>query len=567
MRRSMILAWLLLAPSCASKVDSTQPSWQPHTSTDGDKGAALGNPSGGFRSDSDGTNTNSTTTTTVSDPGPVNGAVNSSTTNPGTMPTAAQPTKLVPPAASDCAATDESPLQTQADALMAGGPGLTTKLQRAGERSGGLDKSQLQLPHDTLSLGRLMLPIRSFGGGGALAAGDSDGDCLTDAEEAILGTDPHNPDTDGDGWFDGPCNERRKLTVQSVITHTSQDYSIFGGDDFYLIADDVRYPNNGIDDYWSGYKSGTSHTLERMVASRTRGTQAVSLALVTVEGWDDDWEPLNTWTVDDLLFSDPIDLGAYHDGETFTRRYAYSDSDYEVTYRVDIERFADPNPLSDGDTDNDNINESAEAKVAVDFGGITDPMRPDVLVEVDWMTGHRLRTESKRQVATRLYQHGLQLFAWRDEEVPLDNCLTVKDAQGYYNSYFTNRNYDAFRYSLISEKIWNNASGVTWGDMFLVNDATWWIDDSVMPQAGTFIHELGHTMSLTKQDTFHLIDSISWLSYDSAMNYTYQALLVDYSSDTPNDNLHHDDWTDVKPGYALQWSFALVNSDDKGSCQ
>jgi hypothetical protein len=32
---------------------------------------------------------------------------------------------------------------------------------------------------------------------------DSDNDGLTDAEEKALGTDPNNPDTDGDGLFDG----------------------------------------------------------------------------------------------------------------------------------------------------------------------------------------------------------------------------------------------------------------------------------------------------------------------------------------------------------------------------
>ena len=32
---------------------------------------------------------------------------------------------------------------------------------------------------------------------------DSDGDGLTDDEERALGTDPHNPDTDGDGIGDG----------------------------------------------------------------------------------------------------------------------------------------------------------------------------------------------------------------------------------------------------------------------------------------------------------------------------------------------------------------------------
>ena len=37
----------------------------------------------------------------------------------------------------------------------------------------------------------------------ALPSPDSDGDGLTDAEEALLGTDPNNPDTDGDSLSDG----------------------------------------------------------------------------------------------------------------------------------------------------------------------------------------------------------------------------------------------------------------------------------------------------------------------------------------------------------------------------
>lgn len=34
-------------------------------------------------------------------------------------------------------------------------------------------------------------------------ADDSDGDRLTDADEAAVGTDPYTPDTDGDGYYDG----------------------------------------------------------------------------------------------------------------------------------------------------------------------------------------------------------------------------------------------------------------------------------------------------------------------------------------------------------------------------
>jgi len=37
----------------------------------------------------------------------------------------------------------------------------------------------------------------------AATGGDSDGDRLSDADEAAIGTDPSTPDTDGDGYYDG----------------------------------------------------------------------------------------------------------------------------------------------------------------------------------------------------------------------------------------------------------------------------------------------------------------------------------------------------------------------------
>ncbi len=546
MRRSALLALMLSA--CSPRADVQSAAWQPKS----------GNAE---RSDIE-----SFGSTQVQDAPPAPPATTTTPPPPADELPASLANRLAPPAYSDCTNGDSAPLQTEDEAKINGGVGLTKKVERLGERKGGLDKAFLKLPHDSVSLGYRLDPIRNFRANGAYAAGDTDGDCLADVDEAKLGTDPNNPDSDGDGWFDGLCNERRKLIAEKVVVHESQDWSLFGGDDFYLVADDVRFPSNGLDDYVNALSSGDSKTLDYTLATRTRGVKAVSLAKVNVEGWDDDFEIFNTWTVDDLLFTESVDLGGFTDGQTFTKRYKTSDYDYEVTFRVDVERFADPNPLLDGDSDKDGIRESAEAKVAADFGGVTDPERADVLVEVDWMKGHRLRTEAKRQVVSRLQQHGVQLFVWRDEEVPLDNCLSVGDAKGYYKKYFTNVDYDAFRYAIVGEQIWNDASGVTWGDIFLVDDSTWWISDMVLPQAGTFIHELGHTLSLTKQDTFHLIDSISWISYDSAMNYTFQALMVDYGNEA-NDDLHHNDWADVKPGHALKWSFALVGSDEKGICK
>jgi hypothetical protein len=481
---------------------------------------------------------------------------------PSALP-AAMSGRQAPPSATGCVASDDAPLTTEDQARSAGNVGLTGREFDPQERKLGLDRSFMLRANDRFTLGaELAAPIRN---GLQIESGvaDSDGDCLSDDDELKAGTNPNDPDTDHDGWFDGQCNQRYKLFVDTVTVHQISDWF---SDDLYLIADDVRFPNSNLDDY-TRVHSGDTITPGRLLATRTRGVAGGALAKVQLEGWDDDWELFNTWTADDLLFQDQIDLAGYKDGETFTQRYKTSDWDYEVTYRVQIEKFADPNPLVDGDSDKDGIKESAEAKVAKDFGGVVDPARSDVLVEVDWMTGHPLKTEAKREVVTQLYRHGQQLFVWRDQEIPVDDCLSVPDARGVYNKYFTNKGYDAFRYAVISEKIWNKASGVTWGDMFLVNDSTWWINGWVLSQAGTFIHELGHTMGLTKEG-FHMIDSISWISYASAMNYTFQALKVDYSDEGEGGNTDdNNDWAQIKPGTALAWSFALTTSTETGPCK
>lgn len=46
----------------------------------------------------------------------------------------------------------------------------------------------------------LLVVVACSGGGGSV---DYDGDGLSDAEEAELGTDPQDGDSDDDGWFDG----------------------------------------------------------------------------------------------------------------------------------------------------------------------------------------------------------------------------------------------------------------------------------------------------------------------------------------------------------------------------
>ena len=483
---------------------------------------------------------------------------------------------------------DVVPLLPEEIAERGEGPGLTLREADADEEDGTLDQTEILLPMDTPTLGVTLLPVEPsvpeeqsvevdlqtpvFGFEWVVLFMDSDGDCLINYVEYAIGTDPNNPDTDGDGWFDGPCNERWNLVLTRIYARDEQEDA--GRDELYLIADDVRHPHGDLDDYWH-YDDGDRRNHNRTVASRTRGrAHNAGLRTVRIEGWEDDVEIFNSWSVDDLLFNFSIDLGAYDDGDTFSRRHRAGDWDYELSFRVEVERFADPTPLADADADADGIAESDEYRVARYLGGIADPERTDVLVEVDWMSGHYLRTPAKRQVITQLYRHGVHLEIWRHRALSVDDCLTVPEARAIYNTSFTRKNYDAFRYAIMSEEIWNDASGVAWGDLFIVDDSTWWIDGRVLAQAGTFIHELGHTLGLvngpknsTVPGEFWLIDTTAWFSYDSAMNYLYQPTMVDYSGSGSGGSSHdHNDWQDIDAADGLGWRFGNGNSNKVGIC-
>ncbi len=442
--------------------------------------------------------------------------------------------RRIPPPPSVCVDRSFVPMSWESLLTREDAPGRTRRAPDPFERSRGLDTRRLAEPGDRLQLGAAFPIAASV------------------------------PDADGDGWADGPFNERRTLVIETVRCHDSDD---FFGDDFYLVADDLRYPNGSLDDYWDDLDDDDVKTLGLVVASRTRPFgSAAPLAMVVLEGWDDDYETFNEWTVDDLVFEYELDLGSYQAGERI-RLDSSHDGAYEVTLRVDVEYFADPSPLIDADDDQDGISDRREARIAAELGGIADPARQDFFVEVDWMPGHSMRTEVKRLVATPFLRHKMMLHVWRDKEIRHDDCLTVPEVRTLYAKQFSRQRYGAYRYLIMTEQIWNDASGVAWGDLVLIDDSTWWIDGRVLSQAGTLIHELGHTVGLNK-DVYGGIDTVGWFSYDSAMNYTYQPFLVDYSDDGKGGRTYdHNDWEDVRADHALDFSFALIQSTATGICR
>lgn len=479
------------------------------------------------------------------------------------------------PAEEDIACLHSSETPLLIDEVIEGGEGfgLTSRLEDLHEEDGGLDFAHIDRAYDILRPGAELRDVappfefrlaRINTGFTSFMAADYDGDCATNLVELAQGTDINDPDTDDDGWFDGPCNQRVQLYLTYIKAYDEQED--IGRDELYLIADNIRHPSSDLDDYWS-FDDGDGKSYNRLMATRVRGRNTNGFRVIDLEGWEDDVEIANTWYPDDLLFEHEIDVGAYNDGQTFTRRLSKSDWDYKLTFRVEIEHFADPNPLGVGDTDGDGIDDHSEYQVARDFGGIADPFRQDILVEVDWMDGHGLGTRAKRLVTTQLHRHGYFLYIHRNAEIDTDGCLTRSEAIDTYNSDFNYEGYDAFRYAVMGETLWNDASGVAIGDTFLVDDSTWWINSMTLPQAGTFIHELGHTLGLTQSQAFKQIDTVGSVWYDSAMNYLYQATMVDFSDNGAGGNSNdHDDWEDVDPSDGLGWHFGSSTTANDGVC-
>jgi len=499
---------------------------------------------------------------------------------------------------SECTSKRETPLLREEILARGRGPGLSSRALASAqplaaidpdEEDGGLEANALRSDVDDLDFDGALQPIEAEPtpkpeaenlvivntiDPWAFWFADSDGDCLINIAEIYAGTDYLDPDTDGDGWFDGPCNERRSLVLTYIKAHDEQED--IGEDEFYLIADDVRYPSSDLDDWWD-FDDGDSRSFNQTIATRTRGVATTAwLQSVRIEGWEDDVEVWNEWTVDDLEGYGYINLGSYANGQTATLRFTEDDWDYELRFRIDVTHFADPSPTEDGDADADGIADSDEYAVARYLGGIADPTRKDIFVEVDAMSGRSLYTNAKRLVTTQYHRHGYHLYVWRHQtNLPVDGCLTVPEARALYTTYFHRKNYNAFRYAVIGEELWNDASGVAWNDAFFIDDSTWWIDDDILAQAATFQHELGHTMSLRKPrddsdngpGTYKWIDTVAWLSYYSAMNYTFQPTLVDYSNEgAGGDTSDHNDWEDVDPTWGLRYSFGSTTSTTTGHC-
>ncbi len=383
---------------------------------------------------------------------------------------------------------------------------------------------------------------------------DTDKDGLGDGIEVRRGYDPANPDTDGDGWYDGPTNLRYRLFLEDVVCEDPQETR----DEIYVLADGRRFPRNKkLGAYWS-LDEGETKDYDRCVARRMLdGAHSWTLDKVDFYLMEDDAPSASytaKWDNDDRLIFFTIDLSKYGDGSYF--RYGIEGGSwphkykYDVWFRVEVSYFADPSPLqgyaSYFDTsDGDDVDQAYEFFLAREFGGKGDLFRDDVWVEIDYLSGCRIGETPLRQVKSQYLRYGYDLHLFRDDCLPADSYLSRNEAVNLYRDHFNHDYVPTFHYALICGEFWKTSdAGVSDGDALFMNLDS--VAGNSRYQAHVFMHEMGHQMGLSP-DVFEGIDQYWYDSYHSCLNYSYDYTSVNYSESDSDGSGNHDfdDWDNV----------------------
>jgi len=428
---------------------------------------------------------------------------------------------------------------------------------------------------------------------------DTDGDGLDDARELDIGTDPTLPDTDGDGLADGA--ERTDHGTDPLVADTDAD----GLDDGAEVTDYGTDPlladtdGDGLADGREVTEYGTDP-----LARDTDGdglTDPVELHRVGTDptavdtdgdGLTDDREtelptrPLLADTDGDGLEdgaernrydTDPTVADTDGDGLDDARELAVG-TDPTVA-DTDDDGLDDARELAVGtdptvaDTDDDGLDDARELAVGTDplvadtdGDGLSDgaeltlpalaaadPLRMDVFVEIDWVSGERpADAEMTRVVAAYADapvtnpdgSTGISLHLVYSDQLAYDGETSVDELKATMR---THMDYEdrGYHYALAVETLAAPASGITVPSldntpMMFITDARagYYYPEGVI---GTvFMHELGHAVGLTSTD-YVGIDStaVPYTEYESAMNYNAPGVAFTYSSGRPFDDWAH----------------------------
>lgn len=212
---------------------------------------------------------------------------------------------------------------------------------------------------------------------------------------------------------------------------------------------------------------------------------------------------------------------------------------------------------------------------------IPDPNYKDIYIEIDTMQGggdltHYWNYASQAFVMTPFLSHGIKLHIFSVDTIFHDDCLNGDDREQdlIYQSYFldymgvNSPKYHTFRYCIMAHNVFSDGEtrgGFASYDVITIGDAGLRINQIFglttyhRAVASVFMHELGHTLSLTSGSNtkakgyFVGVDKFYSGTYVSCMNYYYSNLpffLVDYSNGILSEPDDHNDWGTLDFSYA-----------------
>ncbi len=219
------------------------------------------------------------------------------------------------------------------------------------------------------------------------------------------------------------------------------------------------------------------------------------------------------------------------------------------------------------------------------------PLQRDLYVEVDWMvkpgtSGYSMQPNSLQINSLKTAFQNKGILAHFDtgqlgggSEVPYNQTISFSSEAGMLDFYdyksggdgisaqFNQDRYRTYHYLLLGYNYSNNpsSSGGSYAgddDTFvsygLIKD-TFTYDSFDVAIAGTTIHEIGHTLCLTNFDSntpaypvqpaacrYSGVDTYAGNGYLSAMNYSKQLSLVDYSTGSNGSMADHNDWAAIR---------------------
>ena len=341
---------------------------------------------------------------------------------------------------------------------------------------------------------------------------DRDRDGVVDPGE----TARNNPDTDFDGWADGPKNVRTRLFLVQVYCKNSSEDTELGDDELFVTFNHARFPAD--DDLDGSWEMDGDSTVSPMIeaARRTRGMAPLGPWRVRVDLREDDkFDPLDdNFQVDhDHVFPEngPSQIHFLDDGW-------FNTIEYELRFVSVSQMFADPNPLSNRDDDADGLTELQESQMSTLLTGVADPKFPDIYMELD-VLGDDQEPEryTKEDIVSRFTQHQ---FAFHlddgtfggGEKLPYQESFTLTQAIAQRKTNMAAARQRTFHYAVGVDVVKDDA-GKTWngralrvkkdsaGNWLQGNGNTLIWETDYLDQVSDFesivwMHEFGHNLGL-----------------------------------------------------------------------